>query len=63
MNDDALAAVVAAAQLLYGGVKTEDSARAAVCWTIAGRVRTLDAERIRRVARFPSRWAMMGRLQ
>jgi len=52
MNDDALAAVVAAAQLLYGRAKTEDSASAAACWTIAGRLRTLDAERIRRVARF-----------
>jgi hypothetical protein len=63
MNNDALAAVIAAAQLLYGGAKTEDSASAAACWTIAGRVRTLDAERIKRLARFRSRWAMMGRLQ
>jgi hypothetical protein len=62
MNDDALAAVAAAVQLLYGGTQAKDLAPAA-CWTIAGRVRTPDAERIRRIARFHSRWAMMGRLQ
>jgi len=61
MNDDALAAVVAAARLLYGGAKTNDLAPAAG-WAIAGRVRTPDAERIKRIARFRSRWAMMGRL-
>jgi hypothetical protein len=63
MNDDALAAVVAAAQLLLAGTDIEASAPAAACWTIAGRVRTLDDEGTRRVARFRSRWAMMGRLQ
>jgi hypothetical protein len=62
MNNDALAAVIAAAQLLYGSAKTEHCAPAA-CWTIAGRVRTPDAEQLKRIARFRSRWAMMGRLQ
>jgi hypothetical protein len=63
MNDDALAAVVAAAHLLLASADTGDSAPAAACWTIAGRMRKLHAEETRRVARFRSRWAMMGRLQ
>jgi LDH2 family malate/lactate/ureidoglycolate dehydrogenase len=62
MDSDALAAVVAAAQLLLAGTETEKSAQAAP-WLVAGRVRTLDAEGIRQLARFRSRWAMMGRLQ
>jgi hypothetical protein len=61
MNDDALAAVVAATRLLYAGAETSDLAPAAY-WAIAGRVRTPDAEQIKRIARFRSRWAMMGRL-
>jgi hypothetical protein len=62
MNDDALAAVVAAAHLLLASADSDDSTPAA-CWTIAGRMRKLDADGTRRVARFRSRWAMMGRLQ
>ena len=61
MNNDTLAAVVAAARLMLVSADTEPEATAA-CWTVAGRLRTPDAERVRRVARFRSRWAMMGRL-
>ncbi len=62
MNNDALAAVVAAAHVLLAGAETEAPEIAAACWTVAGRVPTLNPERTRRVARFRSRWAMMGRL-
>jgi hypothetical protein len=63
MNDDALAAVAAAARLLLASAQTEASVPAPACWTIAGRVRTFDADRYKRLAGFRSRWAMMGRLQ
>ncbi len=62
MNNDALAAIVAAAHVLLAGAQTEEPAPAAAGWTIAGRLSSLDADQTRCVARFRSRWAMMGRL-
>jgi hypothetical protein len=62
MNDDALAAVVAAAQLLLARVPAESAAPAGDGWAVAGRVRT-NAAGARMVARARSRWAMSGRLR
>jgi hypothetical protein len=72
MNEDALAAVVAAAELLiarsrahysYLGAADDAAVRVAPSWTVAGRMRTADPKRARLVARARSRWSMSGRLR
>jgi hypothetical protein len=62
MKDDALAAIAAAARLLLARADIEAPKNAPACWAVAARMRPLDAGRIRLIARFRSRWAMIGRL-
>ncbi len=72
MNEDAIAAVVAAAELLiarsraqysYLAAADDTAARVAPNWMVAGRMRTNDPKRARLVARSRSRWSMSGRLR
>lgn len=68
MNDDALAAVVAAAQALLarspGALAGAERSTppAPERWTVAGRLGITDVARARLVARSASRWAQRGRL-
>jgi hypothetical protein len=63
VNDDALAAVIAAAQLLLARRAAAPAVRAGAGWAAAARVRVPDAGRARLVARRASRWMMSGRLR
>jgi len=63
VNDDALAAVAAAAQWLLARAEPEFAAGAAARWNVAARMRTPDAGRARLVARARSRWTLSGRLR
>jgi hypothetical protein len=65
MNNDALAAVIAAANVLLMPTQAE-SEQAVVSssprWPLAARVRTADAGHARRFARASSRWSHSGRM-
>ncbi len=63
MTEDALAAVVAAAQLVFARSRAQIAAPAISGWTLAARVGVDDARRAGLAARAPSRWAMSGRLR
>jgi hypothetical protein len=63
MNDDALAAVVAAAQLLLARAADTSPAPPSPSWPLAARLPAADGAQARLVARARSRWAMSGRLR
>ena len=62
MNDDELAAIAIAAQILLTPVEPADPVDVAALWRVAGRTRETDPERARLVARSRSRWSMRGRV-
>jgi hypothetical protein len=63
MNDDELAAIGIAAQLLLAPVEPTAPVDGAALWRVAGRTPQSDPDRARRIARARSRWSMRGRVR
>ncbi len=61
MNDDALAAVVAAARLIVARRAAGAPRDAGSRWALAARLRVNDAAGARRAAQAASRWTVAGR--